>query len=112
LQFLHCRSPNFLISPVTPSSHLSFGLPFCLRFFFVTIYQATKGPEGEWRYSATRFNLSARRSGWSAPHPGRFTPGKNPVPIVQEAGRATGPVWTCTKNLAPYRDSIPGPSSP
>jgi hypothetical protein len=24
--------------------------------------------------------------GWSAPHPGRFTPGKDPVPIVQEAG--------------------------
>ena len=24
--------------------------------------------------------------GWSAPHPGRFTPGKDLVPIVQEAG--------------------------
>jgi hypothetical protein len=23
--------------------------------------------------------------GWSAPRPGRFTPGKDPVPIVQEA---------------------------
>jgi len=26
------------------------------------------------------------------PRPGRLTPGKNPVPIVQEAGWATGPV--------------------
>jgi hypothetical protein len=39
--------------------------------------------------------------GWSAPRPGRFTPGKHPVPIVQEAGWAPGPVWTCAKNLAP-----------
>jgi hypothetical protein len=36
--------------------------------------------------------------GWSAPRPGRFIPGKDPVPIVQEAGWATGPVWTCAKN--------------
>jgi hypothetical protein len=28
-------------------------------------------------------------------------PGKDPVPIVQEAGWAPGPVWTCEKNLAP-----------
>jgi len=27
---LQCLSPNFLASPVTPSSHLSLGLPFCL----------------------------------------------------------------------------------
>jgi hypothetical protein len=30
-----------------------------------------------------------------------FTPGKEPVPIVQEAGWAPGPVWTGAKNLAP-----------
>jgi hypothetical protein len=39
--------------------------------------------------------------GWSAPHPGRFTPGKDPVPIIQEAGWGPGPVWTCAKNLTP-----------
>src|SRR5215510_10243366 len=39
--------------------------------------------------------------GWSAPRSGRFTPGKDPVPIVQEAGWAPGPVWTCAKNRAP-----------
>jgi len=29
-----------------------------------------------------------------------FTPGKDPVPIVQEAGWAPGPVWTGAENLA------------
>ena len=29
-----------------------------------------------------------------------FTPGKDTVPIVQEAGWAPGPVWTGTENLA------------
>ena len=39
--------------------------------------------------------------GGSAPRPGRFTPGKDPVSIVQEAGWAPGPVWTGAENLAP-----------
>ena len=30
-----------------------------------------------------------------------FTPGKDPVPIVQEDGWAPGPVWTGAENLAP-----------
>jgi hypothetical protein len=30
--------------------------------------------------------------GWTAPRPGRFTPGKDAVPIVQEAGWAPRPV--------------------
>jgi len=30
-----------------------------------------------------------------------FTPGKEPVSIVQEAGWAPGPVWTGAENLAP-----------
>ena len=36
----------------------------------------------------------------STPSPGRFTPGKYPLPTVLEAGWAPGPVWTNTKNLA------------
>jgi hypothetical protein len=39
--------------------------------------------------------------GWSAPSPGRFTPRKDPVPSVQEAGWAPGTVWTGAENLAP-----------
>ena len=30
-----------------------------------------------------------------------FTPGKGPVPIVQEAGWAPAPVWTGAENLSP-----------
>ena len=33
--------------------------------------------------------------------PAAFTPGKEPVLIVQEAGRAPGPVWIDAENLAP-----------
>jgi len=41
----------------------------------------------------------------STPRP-HFIPGKDPVPIVQEAGWAPGPVWTSGKSR-PHRDSIP-----
>jgi len=43
------------------------------------------------------------RRGWGVsvtPRP-LFTPGKDTVPIVQEAGWAPGPVWTGAENLAP-----------
>jgi len=39
--------------------------------------------------------------GWSASRPGRFTSGKDPLPIVQETGWAPGPIWTDAENLAP-----------
>jgi hypothetical protein len=32
--------------------------------------------------------------------PAEFTPGKDPVPILQEAGQAPGPVWVGAENLA------------
>jgi len=38
-----------------------------------------------------------------------FTPGKDPVPIVQEARWAPGPVRTGAENLASHWYSIPGP---
>ena len=41
----------------------------------------------------------------STPRP-HFTPGKDPVPILQEAEWAPGPVWTGRKSR-PHRDSIP-----
>jgi len=41
----------------------------------------------------------------STPRP-HFTPGKDPVPIVQEVGWASGPVWTGGKTRL-HRDSIP-----
>jgi len=33
--------------------------------------------------------------------PAPLSPGKRPVSIAQEAGRALGPVWTDVENLAP-----------
>jgi hypothetical protein len=45
---------------------------------------------------------------WSAAHPSHtLPPGKDPVPIVQEAGWAPGPVWTYAENLAPTRIRSP-----
>jgi len=41
----------------------------------------------------------------STPRP-HFTPGKDTVPILQEAGWASGPVWTGGKSRS-HRDSIP-----
>ena len=41
------------------------------------------------------------------PHaPAAYTPWKDPIPIVQEAGWAPGSVWTGGKSR-PHRDSIP-----
>ena len=76
-------------------------------------------------YSSTLPLTSALDGGgWSTSRPGRFPPGKDPVPIVQEAGWAPGPVWTGAENLALtgirspdcrarsqslYRLSYPGP---
>jgi hypothetical protein len=44
---------------------------------------------------------------WSAPCPGHFTPWKDPVPIVQEAGWSPVLVWMRAKNLAPIRIRSP-----
>ena len=54
---------------------------------------------------ALPFHDHGTRRGWGVsvtPWP-LFTPGKDPVPIVQEAGWAPGPVWTGAENLAPTR---------
>ena len=57
---------------------------------------------------ALLFHDRGTRRGWvvsSTPRP-YFTPGKDPVPILQEVGCAPGPVWTGGKSR-PHRDSIP-----
>ena len=52
-------------------------------------------------YSSTLSLTSALDGvGGPTPRPGLFTPGKDPVPIVQKAGWAPGPVWTGAENLA------------
>ena len=57
---------------------------------------------------ASLFHDRGTRRGWvvsSTPWPD-FTPGKDPVPILQEAGWAPRPVWTGGRSR-PHRDSIP-----
>ena len=57
---------------------------------------------------ALLFHDRGTRRGWvasSTPRP-HFTPGKEPVPILQGAGWAPGPVWMGGKSR-PHRDSIP-----
>ena len=57
---------------------------------------------------ALLFHDRGTRRRWvvsSTPRP-HFIPGKDPVPILQEAEWAPGPVWTGGKSR-PHRDSIP-----
>ena len=41
-----------------------------------------ESPGGSRGIALLLLNLDARRGWWSTPHPGRFTPGRDPVPIV------------------------------
>ena len=42
-----------------------------------------EGPEGEYIYNCTLPSTSALDGGWrSTPRPGRFIPGKDPVPML------------------------------
>ena len=62
---------------------------------------------------ALLFHDRGTRREWvvsSTPRP-HFTPGKDPVPILQEAGWVPGPVWTGGKSL-PSPGFDPRPSSP
>jgi hypothetical protein len=80
--------------------------------------------EGEQIYSSALPLTSALGGGGSTPRPGCFTPGKDPVPTVKEAGWTPRPVWTGAENFAPtgirsrdrptssesiYRLNYPGP---
>ena len=61
---------------------------------------------------ALLFHDRGTRRGWvvsSTPRP-HFTPGKDPVPILQEGMGAPWPVWTGGKSR-PHRDSIPDRSA-
>jgi len=73
----------------------------------VTLVQALRLCTGRTAHRGSRgialpFLDHGTRRGWGVsvtPRP-LFTPGKDPVPIVQEAGWAPGPVWTVAENLA------------
>ena len=60
-----------------------------------------EGLEGEQRYSSTlSLTLALDGVGGQQHAPAALYPRKDPVPIVQEAGLAPGPVWTVAENLA------------
>jgi hypothetical protein len=51
-----------------------------------TLEQAMKSQRGSRGIALTLSLTSALDGGWSTPHPGRFTPRNDPVPIVHETG--------------------------
>jgi hypothetical protein len=61
------------------------------------------GPEGSRGIALLIRDLSARRGWVVSTTPWPLTPGNDLVLIVQEAGWAPGPVWTCAKTLVPTR---------
>ena len=53
----------------------------------VLLRNGHEGPKGEKMYSSTLpSTLALDWGGWSTPHTGRFSPGKDPVPIVRGLG--------------------------
>jgi len=79
-----------------------------------TLVQALRLCTGRTAHRGSRgitllFHVHGTRKWWGVsvtPRP-LFTPGKDPVPIVQEVGWAPGPVWTGAENLAPTRFRSP-----
>ena len=68
----------------------------------VTPLHAYTGKVGRRRYSCNSFWTSALEwGGWQHHAPASLPPGKDPVPIVQEAGWASGTVWTGTESFSP-----------
>ena len=73
-----------------------------------TVVQALRHCAGRMAHRGSRgiallFLDHGTRTGWGVsvtPRP-LFIPGKDPVPIVQEAGWTPGPIWTGAENLAP-----------
>ena len=84
-----------------------------------TLVQALRLCTGRTTHRGSRgivlpFHDHGTRRGWGVsvtPWP-LFTPGKNPVPIVQEAGWAPGPAWTGAENLAPTGIRYPDRPAP
>jgi hypothetical protein len=60
-------------------------------------------PDGRYTYSnSLALSLAVGEGGWSTPHFGRFIPEKrDPVPIIQKAGWAPGPVERSAGNFTP-----------
>ena len=92
------------------SWHFVCGMFWCFMHLYWWLYACIR-PGVAQRVSrgiTLLFHDRGTRWGWvvsRTPRP-HFTPGKDQVPILQEAGWAPGPVWTGGKSR-PHRDSIP-----
>jgi hypothetical protein len=53
--------------------------------------------------SALSLTSALDGGGWSKPCLTTLSPQRDPVPIVQKAGWAPGPVWTGMENISPTR---------
>jgi len=102
----HSKGSGFETSP----DHLQYGMT-------VTLYAIKKVKWSRYRPGVAQsvgrgiallYHDRGTRRGWvvSSTPRAHFTPGKDPVPILQEAGWAPGTVWTGGKSR-PRRDSIP-----
>jgi len=102
------RSENLIISVFDTLSFMTDLIHAATKIKDIVIpLEALCGPEGGYRGIALLFHDRGTRSEWvisSTPRP-HFTPGKDPVPSLQEARWAPGPVWTGGKSR-PNRDSI------
>jgi hypothetical protein len=91
----------------------SFEVKMCRRKREIILYYFTKEStkrlctgrtvHKESRGIALTFHDHGTRTWWGVsvtPRP-LFTPGKDPVPIVQDAGWVSGPAWTGAESLAP-----------
>ena len=90
--------------------HMSYPTPWLCNVCkkMCTLVQALTLCTGRMAHRGSRgialpFHDHSTRRGWGVSVTPRllFTPRKDLVPIVQEAGWAPGPVWTGTENLAP-----------
>ena len=96
------------IAPDCPSENRSIKIKQRIVKVKCTVVQALRLCTGRTAHRGSRgiallFLDHGTRRWWGASVTSRplFTPGKDPVPIVQEAGWAPGPVWTGAENVAP-----------
>jgi hypothetical protein len=103
--FSVCILPCFRRLQTTRAHHFRSDccLLYCLQIFqlrYVLISHSWKYRLCAEPLDRVLWCIALLRLGWSTPRPGRFTPGKDPVPTAQEAGWASQPVWTGAENLA------------
>ena len=106
MQTSKCRPTNRKSIPDATLNKIKWPVEFWGCYNITENHSTSKikrGPLRESRGIALPFfvNLGTLDGGgWSTPRPGRFYPVKNPVPIAQEAGWGSQPVWIGAENLA------------